>query len=241
MNKLKRTLVFTATYNERKNISELIKLIKTLDKNLDILIIDDNSPDQTSMEIQQNQKIFENIFLINRKEKLGLDSAHRIGYEYAKKNNYDFFISMDADLSHDPAEIKNFLNLLDEYPFVIGSRYIENGKCFMKGHRLFLSKYGNKFIKFLLKINCNEFTTSFRGFNMKSLTNANFDLNEINNKGYSFFMSTIYEINKRGIPIKEIPIIFRDRSKGESKIPKLELLRTFKNVITFFLKDFFKL
>ena len=103
MNKLKRTLVFTATYNERKNISELIKLIKTLDKNLDILIIDDNSPDQTSMEIQQNQKIFENIFLINRKEKLGLDSAHRIGYEYAKKNNYDFFISMDADLSHDPS------------------------------------------------------------------------------------------------------------------------------------------
>ena len=94
--------------------------------------------------------------------------------------------------------------------------------------RFLLSFMGNKFIKFMLNIKCTEFTTSYRAFNLKRMNN--FNLNIVNSKGYSFFMETIFQINKRKFNIIEIPIIFEVRSKGESKIPKIELLRTLKNV-----------
>ena len=146
-----------------------------------------------------------------------------------KKKNYDYFITMDADLSHNPKEIKKFVFYLKNYPFVVGSRYIRGGKCLMKGSRLFLSKYGNLMIKTFLNSNVNEFTTSYRGFNLVKL--KNFDLKKVKTKGYSFFMGTIFEISQRKFVIKEIPIIFKDRLKGTSKIPKLEIFRTLKNLI----------
>ena len=91
---------------------------------------------------------------------MGLDIAHKKAYDYAVENNYDYLITMDADFSHDPKEIKNFIYYLEKFPFVIGSRYIEGGKCLMRGRRLIFSEYGNKLIKFFLNINCYEFTTS---------------------------------------------------------------------------------
>ncbi len=226
---MKKVLVFTATYNESENIDSLIESIKKQKHNPDLLIIDDGSPDGTASKIEKNQKIFNNIFLINREKKLGLDSAHKTAYKFAQENNYDFLITMDADLSHDPNEIENFIFYLDKNPFVIGSRYTEGGKCLMKGSRLLLSKYGNLLIKFFTRINCTEFTTSYRGFDLKKLNN--FHLNQIGTKGYSFFMGTIAEMYKRNFPIKEIPIVFKDRFKGKSKIPKLEIFRTLKNLL----------
>ena len=223
-----KILIFSATYNESKNITLLLKTIEELNLNVDILIIDDNSPDKTYEIIQEIQKQFKNIFLIKRHSKLGLDTAHKKAYDYAIENNYDYLITMDADFSHDPKEINNFIYYLEKFPFVIGSRYIEGGKCLMRGRRLIFSEYGNKLIKFFLNINCNEFTTSYRGFNLKKL--YNFNLNLVQNRGYSFFMGTVYEIAKKGFEIKEIPIIFRDRSKGQSKIPKIEIFRTLKNL-----------
>ena len=234
----KKILIFTATYNEVANIEILINLIKNSYSSVDILIIDDNSPDKTFEKIQQLQKKYENIYLFNRKSKLGLDTAHKYAYDYAIKNNYDYLITMDADLSHDPKEIKNFIFNLEKFPFVIGSRYVEGGKCLMKGRRLIFSKYGNKIIKFLLKINSHEYTNSYRGFNLNLL--SGFNLNLVKNKGYSFFMGTVFEIANKGFQIKEIPIIFKDRSKGVSKIPKVEIFRTLKNLIFLFLKKFQK-
>ena len=99
----------------------------------------------------------------------------------------------------------------------------------MTGRRLILSKYGNLFMKLFLKIDCSEFTTSFRGFNIKKLNN--FHLNQVYTNGYSFFMGTIYEIFKRKFSIKEIPIIFKDRTKGYSKIPRIEIIRTLFNLL----------
>lgn len=231
---MSKTLIFTATYNESENIKELINQIEIHDKKSDILIIDDNSPDKTSKIVENLQKTFSRLSLIVREKKSGLDTAHKLAYEYSKKKKYSKFISLDADLSHNPCEIPVIIKLLDDHPFVIGSRYIKNGKCEMSIPRLILSIFGNRFIKYFLKINCNEFTTSFRGFNINML--GDFDLNEINSKGYSFFMETIYRLNKRKIEIKEIPIIFRNRTRGISKIPKIEIFRTLKNV--FFLKFF---
>ena len=234
MSNQKKILIFTATYNESENIEELIRMIKIQDSCPDLLINDDNSPDKTADKITGLKKIYQKLFLIKRSGKLGLDSAHKEGYEFALKNNYDFFISMDADFSHDPKEIKNFIKHLNNFPFVIGSRYIAGGKNLMKKKRFLISKYGNLLIEFFLKIGCTEYTTSYRGFNLNKL--VNFHLNSVEAKGYSFFMGTIFEIYKKNFEIKEIPIIFKDRSKGYSKIPKLEIFRTLKNLMVLFLK-----
>ena len=129
---------------------------------------------------------------------------------------------------YDPKELPEFVKKLENFSFVIGSRYINGGKCLMKGSRLIMSKFGNKLIKILSGIKSNEFTTSFRGFNIKNL--KNFDLSNVKTKGYSFFMGTLFELEKNDIEIKEIPITFHDRKKGISKIPRIEIFRTLKNL-----------
>jgi len=235
----KRILVFSATYNEIENIKELISGIQKNLPNSSILIIDDNSPDKTQEVIFELKKNNSNLFLIERENKLGLDTAHKAAFKYAVENNFDYLITMDADISHDPKELPKFVKNLNNFPFVIGSRYVSGGKCLMKGSRLIMSKFGNKLIKILSGIKSNEFTTSYRGFNVKKL--KNFDLNNVKSKGYSFFMGTLFELEKNNIEIKEIPITFNDRKKGVSKIPKVEILRTLKNL--FFLtlnKRFFR-
>ena len=167
--------------------------------------------------------------LILRDKKEGLDTAHKTAFDYSIKNNYDLLITMDADLSHDPKAIPQFINELTTNAFVIGSRYIAGGKNDMKGFRLLLSILGNKIIKFSFKIDCTEYTSSYRGFNLREI--GNFNLNTVSSKGYSFFMETIFQINKQGIKIKQIPIYARQRGKGKSKIARIELLRTLLNVL----------
>tara|TARA_Y100001935_G_C17178928_1_gene444091 strand:- start:86 stop:793 length:708 start_codon:yes stop_codon:yes gene_type:complete len=235
---MKKTLIFTATFNEAGNIKILINKILNKYKNVDLLIIDDNSPDKTAEVVKKFYRTNKRLKLIVRKKKLGLHTAHIMGYEYAIKNNYDKLITLDADLSHDPKEIKKFIHLLDIYSFVIGSRYMRGGKCEMSLFRYMISFVGNKLIKFVLKTNLNEFTTSYRGFNIKKL--FPFHLNKTTNKGYSFFMETIFLLKIRGIRMKEIPITFLNRTKGKSKISKIEIFRTFKNLVKiFFLKKNF--
>ena len=173
-------------------------------------------------------KKFQNIYLINRKKKKGLDTAHKYMYKFALKKNYDYLITMDADLSHDPNIIPKFLKHIKKYDCVIGSRYMRGGRNNLSGFRLFLSKFGNLFIKFILKVNLSEFTTSYRCFNLKKL--KKFNLKNVNAGGYSFFMEALYHIKKMGYSIKEIPIIFHERASGKSKIPKIEIFRTLINI-----------
>ena len=226
---MSKTLVFTATYNEVQNIKKLISLIYKNFPKADILVIDDNSPDLTYKLLKKLKKKYKNLKIKLRDKKYGLDSAHKFAYDFAKKNGYVKLITMDADLSHNPIEIKKIVRLLDKSEFVLGSRYIKGGKCEMRFLRYLMSFFGNKFIKFFLGIKCNEFTSSYRGFNLIKL--KNFSLKKIKSKGYSFFMETVYLINKKNFKITEIPIKFKNRIYGKSKIPKIEILRTFFNVI----------
>ena len=230
----KRILVFTAWDNEKENIEKLILKIREYLPESSILIIDDNSPDLTGDLVKKLQRKDFKLYLTTRNKKLGLDTAHKLAYQYAIENNYEFLITMDADLSHDPKELLNFKKNLEKYPFVIGSRYVHGGKCLMKGSRLVMSKLGNSVIKFFSGIKCSEFTTSYRGFNIKELNN--FHLNHVKQTGYSFFMGTLFEINKKKFEIKEIPIIFADREKGSSKIPKFEIFRTLINLVILIFK-----
>ena len=171
----KKILVATATYNEIKNISKLIKSIQNLNLDLHILVIDDNSPDKTYMVLKKFKKKFKKNFdFILRRKKLGLDTAHKEIYKYANKKKFNYLITMDADFSHNPSKIKQIINYLDRYDFVIGSRYIKGGRCKMKTRRLLLSKYGNLFIGLILNSKIKEHTTSFRGFNLKKLKIKNF-------------------------------------------------------------------
>ena len=225
---MSKTLIFTATYNEKNNVTKLIEEINKICKDVDILVVDDNSPDNTAEILGNLQKANQNLHIIIREKKLGLDTAHKLAYDYSKKNNYLKLITMDADLSHNPIEIPKIISLLNNKDFVIGSRYILGGKCEMPLPRLILSIVGNKIIKNVLGLKCNEFTTSFRGFNLEKLNN--FDLNSIKSKGYSFFMETIYRLNNQGFEIYEIPIYFRNRAQGKSKINKIEIFRTLKNL-----------
>ena len=226
---MSKTLVFTATYNEVQNIKKLISLIYKNFPKADILVIDDNSPDLTYKLLKKLKKKYKNLKIKLRDKKYGLDSAHKFAYDFAKKNGYVKLITMDADLSHNPIEIKKIVRLLDKSEFVIGSRYIKGGKCELPLLRYLISFFGNKFIKFFLGIKCNEFTSSYRGFNLIKL--KNFSLKKIKSKGYSFFMETVYLINKKNFKIIEIPIKFKNRIYGKSKIPKIEILRTFFNAI----------
>ena len=229
-----KILVFTATYNEINNVEELIINIKKNCNTADILIIDDNSPDGTGILLKKLENDDDKLKIIIREKKLGLDTAHKAAYQFALVNNYDFLITMDADHSHNPSEIPNFIKHIPNTDFVLGSRYMRGGKNKLSFFRFLLSFTANKFIKFMLNVKCTEFTSSYRAFNLKRMNN--FHLNTVNSKGYSFFMETIFQIKKRKFNIIEIPIIFEVRLNGESKIPKIELLRTLINVIRLFLK-----
>ena len=224
---MNKNLVFTATYNEVDNISTFLEIVLKI-PNIDVLIVDDNSPDKTSDVIKKFQNNYKNLFLVRRKGKEGLDSAHKIGFNFAKEKNYENLITIDADLSHDPKMIPKFIDSLNEKPFVIGSRYMKGASNDMKLFRYTLSFVGNKVIKFVLDINSDEFTSSFRGFALTKL--KDFDINNVKTKGYSFFMGTIYLIDKLGYKINQIPLQFKDRKEGVSKIPKIEIFRTLKNL-----------
>jgi len=126
--KAKKKLIFSASYNESQNISEYIRETLKYSKKFDILLIDDNSPDKTFEIIKKYSRKHKNIYRIVRNKKLGLDTAHKAAYQYALKKNTKKLITMDADLSHNPKEIPKMLRLLDNYDFVIGSRYIKGGK-----------------------------------------------------------------------------------------------------------------
>ena len=230
---MNKTLIFTATYNESKNINLLIEKILNLNLNVDILIVDDNSPDKTYEIVEKLKEKFNNIFLERRNSKLGLNTAHIFGYEFALKYQYKNLITMDADLSHDPDEIPNMIKLLDNNAFVIGSRYIKGGKNDMKKLRLLLSIIGNKFIKIILNSKGTEFTSSFRGFNLVKL--KNFSFTQVESKGYSFFMETVIRINNSVLNLLNFQFISKIESMAYQKIPRIEILRTLFNVLKLFI------
>ena len=227
---MRKILVFTATYNEAENIKNFLDKLVNIKQAFDVLIIDDNSPDNTWSIIEKYKSYgSKKINLLKRSKKEGLNTAHKLGYNYAKKNNYDLLITLDADLSHDPMLIPEFIKHLETNSFVIGSRYMPGGRNEMSFFRYILSFFGNKLIKFVLKINLDEFTTSYRGFNLRTL--KDFDMNEVSLEGYSFFLGTINLLDKTNNKMTQIPITFKDRKKGKSKIPRLEIIRTLKNLL----------
>ncbi len=212
-----KTLVISPTYNEKKNISDFINRIFNLNISLHLLIVDDNSPDGTAGIIKNAMKSNANIYLIERKEKLGLGTAYCAGFKYALENGYDYIIQMDADLSHNPEDILNILKFAESHDLVIGSRYKEGVNVVnWPMSRLLLSYFANWYARLITRIPIRDLTSGFKCFRRKVLDNI--DLNNIRSEGYSFQIEMNFLTCHRGFKITEIPIVFTERTSGESKM-----------------------
>jgi glycosyltransferase involved in cell wall biosynthesis len=226
----RETLVFLATYNELSNIKRLIDVILTLPISCDVLVVDDNSPDATGEYLKERTANCERITLISRSRRLGVGSAHRLGWLYARRLGYAKIVTLDADLSHDPLDVLRLVAALDAgADIAFGSRFIPGGKLDHKGWRLFLSWTANTLARRLLRLSITEYTTSFRA---ARLDRVPFGLIEsVSNDGYAFFLTAAVRLVRQGLRIKEIPIHFYQRRSGRSKMPKLEILRAAVNLL----------
>ena len=210
-------LVVIPTYNEIDNIEDFVNQIIKI--NVDILIVDDNSPDGTGDLVQKLSENLSQVNLLKRSGKLGLGSAYRDGFKWGLNEGYKYLIEMDADFSHSFSDLNNILQNSKNFDVVIGSRYIpgggSNGWDFK---RKLLSSYANKLSKVLLRSKINDMTSGFRCYSSEALNEINYFSTK--SDGYSFQIEmTIRSIEKK-LSIKEVPIIFTERSLGNSKMSK---------------------
>jgi len=214
-----KTLVIIPTYNELDNVQKLIPHIIEKYPELDILIVDDNSPDGTANYVEELSKSETRVKLIKREKKLGLGTAYVEGFKYMLTNGYDAVIQMDADYSHDPKEIKNFLKKIKDYDLVIGSRYI-NGVRVINWpiRRLLLSYFANLYTRIITGMPIKDATGGFKCIKRNVIESINLD--EIRSNGYSFQIEINFLAWRKKFKIIEIPIVFVERVQGSSKMSK---------------------
>jgi dolichol-phosphate mannosyltransferase len=216
-----QVLVIIPTYNESENIGKLLcDLSQLYPQNVDKLVIDDNSPDGTREIVRSMQPSMKGLHLILRERKLGLGTAYITGFRYALEHNYKYIIEMDADFSHDPVMLKLFLEAMKGADLVIGSRYINNTVNVVNWPlaRLILSKLASIYTRIVTGMPVADPTSGFKCFSADVLRAL--DLGRINSQGYSFQIEMNFRVWKKGFTIKEIPIVFVDRSVGKSKMTK---------------------
>ena len=213
------TLIISPTYNEKKNIGNLIEQIFKIDRSFHMLIVDDNSPDGTADIVKNAMERNKNIHLIKRAGKLGLGTAYCRGFDYALKNDYELIVQMDADLSHNPDDILRLIKSTETHDLVIGSRYTDGVNVInWPMSRLFLSYYANWYARFFTRLPIMDLTGGFKCFRRNVLEAI--DLKNIRSEGYSFQIEINFLAYNKGFKVKEIPIVFTDRTVGESKMNK---------------------
>ena len=217
---MEKSLIIIPTYNELENIQKMIPEIFGLyENNLDILVIDDNSPDGTGSFVEELSKNNNRVKIIRREKKSGLGTAYVEGFKFALKNNYDFIFEMDADFSHDPKEIRNFLKAIKDYDLVLGSRYASGISVVnWPMRRLILSYLANLYTRIITGLPVKDATGGFKCFRRQVLESINFD--KVKSNGYAFQIEITFKAWKNGFTILEIPIIFIDRTTGTSKMSK---------------------
>ncbi len=213
----KKIVVIIPTYNEAYNIQRLIPEILKQHPNIEILVIDDNSSDGTSSVVEKIMEKNKVINLIKRSSKMGLGTAYVEGFRYALKKKYDYIFEMDADFSHNPNTIPEFIKMIEDYDLVIGSRYVRGVNVInWPLSRLLLSWFANLYTRIITGLPIKDSTSGFKCFRRKVLEAINLD--KINSDGYSFQIEMHFKTWKKGFKVVEIPIIFTDRYHGESKM-----------------------
>lgn len=235
-----RTLIVIPTFNERENVNPLLNKIFSLEILVDVLILDDNSPDGTRNVVLENKKKYKKrLHLINRKKKKGLGKAYIQGFRWALERRYEKIIQMDADLSHPPEKLTNIINELDLYDYVIGSRYI-NGIRVLNWplNRILLSICASWYVKLITGLPAKDPTAGFVGYNRSTLLSLNLD--DIMFVGYAFQIEMKFKLWKLGYKFIEIPITFKNRTRGESKMNSSIISEAIFGVIIIKFKSLFK-
>src|SRR5665213_2713544 len=204
---MKKTMIVVPTYNEIGNIFVVYeKIFKAVD-NLNLLIVDDNSPDGTGSAADELAKKDNRVFVIHRKGKMGLGSAYIHGMKFAIDNGFDFIVAMDADLSHDPANLPRMIEMTKEYDLVIGSRYIKNGGMVNWGlGRFIISRLANFFCKIILQIKQEDCSGGYKCYRAGLLKKIGMD--KFFSYGYSFQVEILYRALRQNAKVIEIPIVF---------------------------------
>ena len=214
------TLVIIPTYNEKENIEAIIRTVFSQEKEFDVLVVDDNSPDGTSTIVKNLLKEFSNLFLEIRKEKTGLGTAYIHGFKWSFKKNYEYVIEMDADFSHNPKDLVRLYNACakDGADFSIGSRYVNNKINVVNWDfkRLFLSYFASKYVRIITRIPIFDTTAGFVCYRKEVLENI--ELDKIKFVGYAFQIEMKFKAWKRKFKHKEVSVIFTDRKIGTSKM-----------------------
>ena len=215
----KKALIIIPTYDELENLPKLLPEVLSQDENIAVLIVDDSSPDGTADWVKKEAEKNPRIKLIKREKKMGLGTAYIAGFKYALDNNYDYIFEMDADFSHDPDEIQNFLNEIKTYDLVLGSRYKEGVNVVnWPMRRLMLSLFANMYTRVITGLPVRDATSGFKCFRKEVLQAI--DLDTVKSNGYAFQIEMTFKAWKKGFKIKELSIVFTDRVKGTSKMSK---------------------
>jgi dolichol-phosphate mannosyltransferase len=215
-----RALVIVPTYNERENIARLIDTVLAQDPRLEVLVVDDGSPDGTGDIVEGIAQLNPRVHLHQRPRKLGLGTAYIAGFKWALERDYAYVFEMDADFSHDPAHLPEFLRAIESADLVLGSRY-RDGKVTVVNwpiKRLLLSYYANVYARFATRLPVWDATGGFKCFRRKVLEAI--DLDAVRSNGYAFQIEMSLRAWRKGFRITEIPIVFVDRTEGQSKMSK---------------------
>ena len=222
-----RVLVFAPTYNEIGNIEKWLDEVAS-NSSADILVVDDSSSDGTNELLVSKSKEIVQLEVVTRSAKSGIGSAHLLALKMALEKSYDYLITLDADLSHDPQDIPRFIEAGRSANYVVGTRS-RGGRTELSGFRLILSKGANLVCQIILPTGLSEYTTAYRCYDqsaMESLISRS-----PKDEGYSYFIEATELLYRSGLQLSEIPIIFRDRMTGESKIPSLQVFRSTIKII----------
>ena len=239
---MKSVLILIPTYNESENIKNLLSRLVAarinLSKNfaVDFLVIDDSSPDKTA-QIAKSITI-EGLSVLIRDKKTGLGPAYLAGFKQGLTGDYDFFVEMDADLSHQPEQLINLLHAADEKSLVIGTRWMPGGSVVnWPARRKFISRVGTWYASFVLKLPYQDLTSGFRVLPREFLEKLNF--NEIETRGYGFQIEMALKAVESGFEIKQVPITFVEREYGRSKMSSLIVLESWLMVSKYGFKRIF--
>ena len=213
------TLIIIPTYDERENIAALLDALLALPFGLEVLVVDDNSPDGTAAVVEERRRQEPRVHLLKRPGKMGLGSAYRDGFRYALDHGAEYIFEMDADFSHDPAAIGDFLAAARDADVVLGSRYIGGVRVVnWPLNRLILSRAANLYSRLVTGLPVHDATGGFKCFRRRALEGIRLD--RIRSDGYAFQIEVSFKCWKRGFRIREIPIVFVDRRAGVSKMSR---------------------
>lgn len=212
-----KTLVIFPTYNEKENISAIIPEVLKQNIGVDILVVDDNSPDGTAEEVRKLQSQYSNVHLLVREKKNGLGRAYIAGFQWGLEKGYEILVEMDADFSHRPVDLKALIEGAAKNDFAVGSRYCVGGKVVnWTASRKAISRGGSFYSRMILGFPINDWTGGFNAWKNKTLIGI--DLPTVESNGYSFQIELKYRALSKGFKGVEVPIVFEERREGQSKM-----------------------